>query len=70
MLKVTGEKSDHIIRAIIEDHKKYIKCRKTDDGYRCSVKGSPNDVRKTLNEFLESVVYLERVSESIEARVG
>ncbi len=47
------------------DHERYIRCSRTEYGYECETKGKTNDVRKTLNEFLESVLYLERVSEKL-----
>ena len=64
-MKISGTGSDNIIRAIKADHSKYISCRRTKSGFMCSVNGNANDVRKTLNEFLESIVFLERVSESL-----
>ena len=69
-MKLKGTEADNIIRAISADHARYIKCKKTKDGYSCSVRGQTNDVRKTINEFLESILYLEKVSESLDARVG
>ncbi|MGC8645798.1 MAG: hypothetical protein ACP5UO_06050 [Thermoplasmata archaeon] len=59
-----------VYRAIKADHERYIKCRLTNGRLICHVVGSPNDVRKTLNEFLESIIYLERISAKIDARVG
>jgi hypothetical protein len=59
-----------LIKAIIQDHKKYVTCTKVRGGYTCIARGQTNDVRKTINEFLESIIYLERVSRSLGARVG
>ncbi|MEM0141545.1 MAG: hypothetical protein QXN66_05890 [Thermoplasmatales archaeon] len=36
----------------------------------CVVSGNANDVRKTINEFLESINYVESISSSLDARVG
>ncbi len=60
-----GPEASNIIRSIRADHDKYITCRKTKEGYLCTVKGGTNEVRKTLNEFLESILYLERVAEKL-----
>lgn len=59
-----------ILKSIIQDHAKFIRCRKTKEGFCCIAEGQANDVRKTLNEFLESLIYMERVSETVNARVG
>lgn len=64
-MRLKGGETENIIRAIMADHDKYIRCSRTEDGYLCETKGKTNDVRKTLNEFLESVLYLERVSEKL-----
>ncbi|MEM1813834.1 MAG: hypothetical protein QXE04_00940, partial [Thermoplasmatales archaeon] len=60
-LKLSGEEVERVIRAIIKDHEKYVKCRVSRGKAICKVSGSPNDVRKTLNEFLESVNYIESI---------
>lgn len=69
-LEITGKDSDMIVKSLIDDHSKFIKCRKLNDSFHCTTEGSANDVRKTLNEFFESLIYLEQVSKTVDARVG
>ncbi|MEM0130388.1 MAG: hypothetical protein QW100_03795 [Thermoplasmatales archaeon] len=69
-LKLTGEEVERVARAIMKDHEKYVKCRISRGKAICRVTGNPNDVRKTLNEFLESVNYIESISVALDARVG
>jgi hypothetical protein len=69
-LTIEGKDSTILVKSIIDDHKKFIKCRRTKSGFSCSVSGQSNDVRKTINEFLESLAFIEKTSEVIDARVG
>ncbi len=51
-----------IIKSVLPDHLKYIKCEEKDDVVICSVHGTEKDVRKTINEFLESIEFVEKIS--------
>lgn len=69
-LEITGKDSDMIVKSLIDDHSKFMKCRRLNDSFHCTTEGNANDVRKTLNEFFESLIFLEEVSKAMDARVG
>lgn len=69
-MKINGKESKNAIESIIPENRKYMSFRKTKYGYICHISGNANDVRKTLNEFLESLIFIERVAEVVDARVG
>lgn len=50
-----------IIKSILPDHQKYVNCEENSDAIICSIHGQAKDVRKTINEFLESVEFVEKI---------
>ncbi|MCL4412962.1 MAG: hypothetical protein M1526_06395 [Candidatus Thermoplasmatota archaeon] len=70
ILRLEGEESEEIVRSILPENRKYIKCRKSKSGFLCRVSGDANNVRKTINEFLESVMFIDKVNNDLKARVG
>lgn len=69
-LKIKGKESKNAIESIMPENRKYMSFRKTKYGYICHISGDANNVRKTLNEFLESLMFIEKVAEVTDARVG
>ncbi len=69
-LRIKGRNSRNAVEAVIPENRKYIQFRKTKYGYICHISGDVNNVRKTLNEFLESLMFIEKVEETTDARVG
>ncbi len=59
------------INSIMPDHERYIKCQEMEGSIICIAKGNPNDLRKTVNEFLESLIFvidLENLSGNISSK--
>ncbi len=69
-LKIRGKESKNAIESIMPENRKYMSFRKTKYGYICHISGDANNVRKTLNEFLESLMFIEKIAEVTDARVG
>lgn len=70
LVRISGKESEILVKTIIPENRKYIKFRKVRDGYVCHIKGDTNNVRKTINEFLESLIFVEKVAMETDARVG
>ncbi|MGC8546312.1 MAG: hypothetical protein ACP5MU_01455 [Thermoplasmata archaeon] len=69
-LRIKGKESRNAIESIMPENRKYMSFRKTKYGYICHISGDANNVRKTLNEFLESLMFIEKIAEVTDARVG
>lgn len=69
-MRIKGKDSVTLVKTVIPENKKYIKFRKVKDGYILHLRGETNNVRKTINEFLESLIFIEKVAKETDARVG
>ncbi len=69
-IRITGDDSQIAVKSVIPENKKFIRFRKIKNGYACHISADPNNARKTINEFLESLMFIEQVKKEMDARVG
>jgi len=61
-IEITIPKSaSKLVESVMPDHLKYITCTESNETIICKAHGTTNDVRKTVNEFLESLNFMERI---------